>query len=196
MKEELNLAISQTLNNVNERVVITRDMNNDVDLESFNCDSKAVHPMQFLNRVRDFNQFNNNSWEVKILKIIKCFKGSSAVWAEAHRTDRVNYQSFERAFRDKYWSEEEEVLRSKIMGSGNFGTNGSNVTMYVMKLYKEAKYLEPPLPFRSFACHISKHLPREIQITLMTREVMEITELEKILDIFQNIRDMELGRCV
>ena len=75
------------------------------------------------------------------------------------------------------------------MGSGNFGTHGNNVTMYVMRLYNEAKYLEPPLPFRSFVRHVSKHLPREIQITLITRNITEITELEKILDIFQNIRD-------
>ena len=42
---------------------------------------------------------------------------------------------------------------------------------------------------------MSKHLPREIQITLMTREVADIDELEQILDIFQNIRDWEMGRC-
>ena len=52
--------------------------------------------MQFLNRVKDFNQFCNSNWEVKMLKIMKCFKGSSAVWAEVHKTDWVNYQSFER----------------------------------------------------------------------------------------------------
>ena len=82
------------------------------------------------------------------------------------------------------------------MGPGNFGTQGGNVTMYVMRLYNEAKYLEPPLPFRSFVRHISKHLPREIQITLMTREIIEITELEKILDIFQNIRERDMSRRI
>ena len=63
-----------------------------------------------------------------------------------------------------------------------------------MKIYNEAKYFEPPLPFRSFVRHISKHLPWEVQITLMTREITDINELEKILDIFQNIRDREIGR--
>ena len=81
------------------------------------------------------------------------------------------------------------------MGPGNFGGhNNNNVTIYVMRLYNEAKYLEPPLPFKSFVRHISKHLPREVQITLMTREINDINELEKILDIFQNIRDREVGR--
>ena len=60
----------------------------------------------------------------------------------------------------------------------------------------EAKYLEPPLPFQSFVRHISKHLPREVQITLMTREVSDINELEKILDVFQNIKDQEDSRCI
>ena len=63
-----------------------------------------------------------------------------------------------------------------------------------MKIYNDAKYLEPPLPFRSFVRHINKHLPRGLQITLMTREITEINELEKIVDIFQNIRDREMGR--
>ena len=126
--------------------------------------------MQFLNRVREFNRFNSNSWEVQLLKIIKCFKGSTAIWAEVHRTKWESYEKFGRAFRDKYWSEEDqEVLRSKIMGSGNFGTHGNNVTIYVMRIFNEDKYLEPPLPFRSFVRHVSKHLLCEVQITLMTR---------------------------
>ena len=117
------------------------------------------------------------------------------IWAEVHRTEWENYENFERAFREKYWLEEDqEVLRSRIMGSGNFRIHNNNVTIYVMKIYNEAKYLEPPLSFRSFVRHISKHLPREVQITLMIREIVEISELEKILDIFQNIRDREIGR--
>ena len=92
--------------------------------------------MQFLNRVREFNKFNHNNWEVQLLKIIKCFQGSSAIWAEAHRTEWENYESFERAFREKYWSEEDqEVLRSRIMGPGNFGGHNNNVTIYVTRLY-------------------------------------------------------------
>ena len=104
--------------------------------------------MQFLNRVKEYNQFCNSNWEVKLLKIMKCFKGSSAVWAEVHKVEWGDYLSFESAFRSKYWSEEEqEGLRSKIMGKGNFGAQGDNVTLYVMRLYNEVKYLEPPLPF-------------------------------------------------
>ena len=68
------------------------------------------------------------------------------------------------------------------------------MTLYVMRSYNEVKYLEPPLSFRSFVRYTSKHLPREIQINLMTWEVEDINELEQILDIFQNIRDRETGR--
>ena len=126
---------------------------------------------------------------------MKCFQGSSVIWAEVHRTEWGSYDKFEQAFRNKYWSEEDqEGLRSRIMGAGNFGTYCNNVTIYVMRIFNDAKYLEPPLPFRSFVRHISKHLPREVQITLMTREVANISELEHILDIFQSTRDREMGR--
>ena len=114
---------------------------------------------------------------------------------DRHRTEWGSYENFEAAFQNKYWSEEDqEILQSRIMGTGNFGGHNNNITIYVMKIFNEAKYLEPPLPFRSFVRHISKHLPREVQITLMTREVADINELENILDVFQNIRDHEIGR--
>ena len=85
-------------------------MNIDIDLELFNCENRGVHPMQFLNRVKEFNQFCQSNSEVQLLKIMKCFKGNSAVWAEVHNIDWVDYQSFERAFRGKYWSEEDLSL--------------------------------------------------------------------------------------
>ena len=117
VKDELHVAISQKVNNITERVIVTWDVNNDTELEPFRCDNRGMHPMQFLNRVRECNRFNNNSWEVQlpVLKIIKCFKRSSAIWAEVHKTEWESYKKFERGFREKYWSkEDQEVLRSKI----------------------------------------------------------------------------------
>ena len=84
------------------------------------------------------------------MKILKCFKGSAEIWAEVHNVEWGSYEDFEVAFRNKYWSEEDqEILRSKIMGNGNFGRMNNHLTIYVMTIYNEAKYLEPPLPFRS-----------------------------------------------
>ena len=81
------------------------------------------------------------------------------------------------------------------MGTGNFvGNQNNNITIYVTKLYNEAKYLEPPIPFKSFVRHVSKHLPREFQVTLMTKEINDMNELERILDVLQSIRDREGGR--
>ena len=151
--------------------------------------------MQFLNRTWEFNRFNSSSWEVKLLKILKCFKGSAEIWAEVHNVEWGSYEDFEVAFRNKYWSEEDqEILRSKIMGNGNFCRMNNHLTIYVMNIYNEAKYLEPPLPFRSFVRHVSKHLPREVQITLMTKEITNINELENMLDVLQNIGEGDIGR--
>ena len=88
-----------------------------------------------------------------------------------------SYEKSEVTFRNKYWSEEDqEIFRSKIMGTGNFGGINNHITMYIMRIFNEAKYLELLLPFQSFVRHISKHLPREVQITLMTREIGDINE--------------------
>ena len=80
--------------------------------------------------------------------------------------------------------EDQEVLRSKIMGTGNFGMHSNNVTIYVMIIFNEAKYLEPPLPFRSFVRHISKHLPREVQI-LSLIHIFIVTDLDKQITSLQ-----------
>ena len=70
------------------------------------------------------------------------------------------------------------------MGTGDFvGHPNNNITIYVTKLYNEAKYLEPQIPFKSFVRHVSKHLPRDVQTTLMTKEIEDMNELERILDI-------------
>ena len=188
MRDELSLVKNQNVNNATERIFMTRDTNNEIELETFSSENRRIHPMQFLNRTREFNRFNSSSWEVKLLKILKCFKGSAEIWAEVHNVEWGSFEDFEVAFRNKYWSEEDqEILRSKIMGSGNFGRMNNHLTIYVMNIYNEAKYLEPPLPFRSFVRHVSKHLPREVQITLMTKEITNISELENMLDVLQNI---------
>ena len=75
--------------------------------------------------------------------------------------------------------------RCRIMGTGDFlgHPNNNNLTIYVTKLYNEAKYLEPQIPFKSFVRHVSKHLPKDVQTTLMTKEIEDMNELERILDI-------------
>lgn len=84
------------------------------------------------------------------------------------------------------------MQQNQIIGEPNL--DNSNSTMYATRLYNEAKYLDSPLPCRSLMSHINKHLPWNIQITLMVREnfVEEVIEFEKILNIFQNIKDWEL----
>ena len=84
------MAISQQVNTVTERVFMTRDVSSEVELEPFSCDNRRVHPMQFLNRVMEFNKFNTSSWEVQLLKILKCFKGSSEIWAEVHKLSLIH----------------------------------------------------------------------------------------------------------
>ena len=83
IKDELHVVVSQKSNNVAERIIYTRDAKDEVELETFCNENRRIHPMQFLNGVREFSRFNSNSWEVKLLKILKCFKGNSEIWAEA-----------------------------------------------------------------------------------------------------------------
>ena len=146
VKNELRGEIQRKFTGVTERVIVTRDMYNQIELENFNHENRVIDPMSFLNHTREYNHFSNQNWEIQLTKIVKCFKGNSIVWAEAHRLEWDNFETFERAFKGKFWPEEEqESLRSRIMGVGNF-IGHNNITMYVTKLYNEAKYLEPPIP--------------------------------------------------
>ena len=82
VKDELWGEINKKLTGVTERVVITHDLHNEIELEAFSCENRAVHPMRFINQTREYHRFSNSSWEVQLMKIVKCFKGSSAIWAE------------------------------------------------------------------------------------------------------------------
>ena len=116
MKDELQGEINKKLTVVTERVIITRDLHNEIELETFSYENRAIHPMRFINQTREYNRFSNSSWEVQLMKIVKCFKGSSNIWAEAHRLEWDCYEEFKRAFKGKYWAEDDqEILRSRIM---------------------------------------------------------------------------------
>ena len=164
VKNESRGEIHKKVTGVTERVIVTRDLYNEIELETFNHENRVIHPMRFFNQTREYNHFSNHSWEIQLTKIVRCFKGNSIIWAEVHRLEWDHFETFERAFKDKFWPEEEqESLRSRIMGAGNF-MGHNNITMYVTKLYNEAKYLELPIPFKSFVRYVSKHLPREVQV--------------------------------
>ena len=102
MRDELSLVRNQNLHNVTERILIARDANNEVELETFCSENRRVHPMQFLNRVREFDRFNGSSWEVKLIKILKCFKGNSEIWAETHRNEWERYEPVSYTHLDVY----------------------------------------------------------------------------------------------
>ena len=77
------------------------------------------------------------------MKIVKCFKGSSSIWAKAHRLEWDCYEESERAFKGKYWAEDnQEILRSRIMGTGNFmGHQNNNIMIYAVSYTHLYNYL-------------------------------------------------------
>ena len=130
-----------------------------------------MNPIQFLHSVKGFNKYNQESWEIKLVRILKYFKGDAKIWADAHNENWADFNEFEHAFKNKYWSEEkQEGLLNTIMGWGNFNIKHMSITAYVTRLYSQVKYLEPPMPLSSFIRYISKHLPKDIRSTIRTRE--------------------------
>ena len=77
------------------------------------------------------------------------------------------------------------------MGWGSFNIKHMSITSYVMRLYSQVKYLEPPMPLSSFIRYVSKHLPKDIRSTIRTREFTDVAELEKILEAYQSMREEE-----
>ena len=79
VKNELRGEINKNISSINDRVIVTRDFYNEIELENFSHENRVIHPMRFLNQTRDYNYFSSSSWEVKLNKIIKCFKGNSCL---------------------------------------------------------------------------------------------------------------------
>ena len=94
VKNELRGEIHKKVTGVTERVIVTRDLYNEIELETFSHENKVIHPMRFLNQTREYNRFSNNSWEIQLTKIIRCFKGNSIIWAEAVSYTHLNLYFF------------------------------------------------------------------------------------------------------
>ena len=69
--------------------------------------------MRFLNQTREYNRFSNNSWEIQLTKIVRCFKGNSIIWAEAHRLEWDCYETFERVI-DKIKTTGVKLLQKRV----------------------------------------------------------------------------------
>ena len=82
VRNELRVEIHKKVNGVTERVIVTRDLYNEIELENFNHENRVIHPMRFLNQTREYNHFSNHSWEIQLTKIVRCFKGNSILWAD------------------------------------------------------------------------------------------------------------------
>ena len=91
VKNELRGEIQKNCTSITERIIVTRDMYSEIELENFNHENRIIHPMRFLNQAREYNHFSNHNWEIQLTKIVKCFKGNSIIWAEAHRVESVSY---------------------------------------------------------------------------------------------------------
>ena len=56
--------------------------------------------MQFLNSIKSFNKYNQESWEIKLVCILKYCKGDAKIWADAHNDNWDDFNEFEQAFRN------------------------------------------------------------------------------------------------
>lgn len=73
-----------------------------IELEYFNPENKTIQSVQLVKLVREFNRYSNMSWELKLRKIVKCFKGRSGAWGEMHNMKWWSFAEFEKIFRGKY----------------------------------------------------------------------------------------------
>ncbi|MGP1933470.1 MAG: hypothetical protein ACTS8P_02385 [Arsenophonus sp. NC-XBC3-MAG3] len=110
-----------------------------IELVHFNPIKGKLHSIKFVKMSRNYVKYNNLSWELILSKLLHyLIKGSAAVWAKMHSKEWGNFREFEETFKQKYWSvEQEEVVREKSMGRGNFYVNRGDVTelIYIHKFY-------------------------------------------------------------
>ena len=99
MKNELRGEIQRNYTGTTERIIVTRDAYGEIELENFNYENRIIHPIRFLDQAREYSRFSNQNWEIQLMKIVRCFKGNSIIWVEAHRVEWDSFETFERAFK-------------------------------------------------------------------------------------------------
>uniref|UniRef100_A0A1B6CYK9 Retrotransposon gag domain-containing protein n=1 Tax=Clastoptera arizonana TaxID=38151 RepID=A0A1B6CYK9_9HEMI len=152
----------------------------EIEVPNFLNERIGPHPKAFLETLEMFMEHKKGNWKYNALYIRKFFKEDAGVWYEAHQNNWTCFNNFKEDFLERFWSlQKQEELREKIMTRRPFRGRMSDCNNYVVRLYQQAQYLEPPMSVRC----IVKQLPESIALVLMSNEPGTLGDLEnKIME--------------
>lgn len=198
-EEKIAQLVNQKVGNITQQVsdkleINVNTSNNDENmLIDFSNRDREIHPMKFLQILKEYDKLNKEVWDIKFIKINKHFKGEAGAWLETHGNKWESFKRFERDFISRFWSQQkQEELRWRLMGPGNYN-NQRNIGAYVLEYYNQVKYLQPEMPIEQFVTYITRHLPREYQVALTVSAIHNLEELETVLTRLQ-VLEGEMGK--
>jgi hypothetical protein len=134
----------------------------------FNAESEGLHPMEFINNME--SRFVKTGFDltddVKLRIIKQLFRGSPLEWLRVNNFE--TYDNLRREFVKKYWNRKDQ---SRLIGEfygGMYKGGEMPMSVYLMKLYNQNKYLSSPIPEDILTELLIAQLPQNIRMMLLT----------------------------
>lgn len=144
-------------------------------------------PMKFLSELQDFWAAMRPSQEETAFVIGSCLKGAPKDWWDLVKEDNDTIETFHRKFKDRYWNDNtQHEVRRKLEFGHYTATSDNSMTIYVIKIFRDAKNLTPPLSDSEIIKRLSRHFNEEIRTTILGRQIQKLSELLELLDRFDS----------
>uniref|UniRef100_A0A1B6D411 Uncharacterized protein n=1 Tax=Clastoptera arizonana TaxID=38151 RepID=A0A1B6D411_9HEMI len=183
LKKEISV-IKDEASQADRSLSICGDFLGEIEVPNFLNEKIGPHPKAFLEALEMNIGNNRGNWKYNALYIRKYFKEDAGVWFEAHRSNWESFSEFKKNFLERFWSQQkQEDLRERILTRRPFRGNTNDCNNYVVRMYQQAQYLDPPMKIEVFVRSIVKQLPESIALILLASEPKTLEEVEnKIME--------------
>lgn len=137
--------------------------------------------------IRSFRNALPRSWtdKQKINFIVGLLQAEASSWGSDAEEKYTNYEDFEAAFLNKFWSETiQEKIRKEILSPEPFHANNGNLRRYFEKYLQKGKHLNPELRQTEIIRALKNKLPKQLRMQLA---LVSDKDTEKFLETLDNL---------
>lgn len=190
LQQEYNKIINiQNMDNEKSRTrIINNYMTNKGD-HKFEGDNSKINPKVFIKILK--NKIRNLTNKDDIKEMIRDSLDSHAlIWFTGKEDEIEDFESFEEHFIKYFWGNNAQTKSRENLYFGKYDTRkGYNMNEYAMKIYSNAKFLDPPIQEEEIIMFLSRHYKPEITETIAIQNIKSIEQLSNYLQRIERNRN-------
>lgn len=124
-----------------------------------------------------------------------CLKGTPKDWWDLVKQENNTIESFCEKFKDRYWNENVQYETKRKLEFGHYVPSAeTSMSTYAIKIFRDAKGLNPPLRDAEIIQKLSRHFNEEIRVAILGRHIQVLQDLLELLERFDNFGTLNSKR--